>query len=112
MPVGSIRSPFKEPGGTPIRPVFGEKAEGIVEVFPAYVEGLCDLAGFECIWLRCRLDRAPSPPPSASWTASSSPPGVDVPFSWGRLDLTGGHGRGIIRRTVRHVAPYECGSHA
>jgi len=58
-PIGSIRSPFKGPAGTPIQPVFAGEAEGIVEVFPEYAEGLRDLDGFERIWLLYWLDRAP-----------------------------------------------------
>jgi len=48
---GLIHSPFKEPTGTPIQPVFSEGAEGTVEVLPQYAEGLRDLAGFDRIWL-------------------------------------------------------------
>jgi tRNA-Thr(GGU) m(6)t(6)A37 methyltransferase TsaA len=60
-PIGTIRSPFKEPAGTPIQPVFAEGVEGIVEVLPQYAEGLRDLDGFERIWLFYWLDRASSP---------------------------------------------------
>jgi len=60
-PIGSIRSPFQEPAGTPIQPAFAGEAEGIVEVLPEYAEGLRDLDGFERIWLIYWLDRAPPP---------------------------------------------------
>jgi tRNA-Thr(GGU) m(6)t(6)A37 methyltransferase TsaA len=60
-PVGVIHSTFKEPAGTPIQPPFAEGAEGIVEVFPEYADGLHDLEGFDRIWLLYWLDRAPSP---------------------------------------------------
>jgi tRNA (adenine37-N6)-methyltransferase len=59
--IGVIRSPFTEPAGTPIQPRFAEAAEGIVEVFPEYAEGLHDLDGFERIWLLYWFDRAPPP---------------------------------------------------
>lgn len=59
MPIGRVRSPFQEPAGTPIQPVFAGESEGIVEVFPEYAEGLRDLDGFERIWLLYWLDRAP-----------------------------------------------------
>ncbi len=50
-PIGIIRSPFKEPAGTPIQPAYAGGAEGSVALFPAYAEGARDLAGFERIWL-------------------------------------------------------------
>jgi tRNA (adenine37-N6)-methyltransferase len=59
-PIGKIRSPFKEPAGTPVQPVFAGEVEGIVEVLPEYAVGLRDLDGFERIWLLYWLDRAPS----------------------------------------------------
>ena len=57
-PIGIIHSPFKQAEGTPIQPAFAEAAEGIVEVFNEYTEGLKDLDGFERIWLIYWLDRA------------------------------------------------------
>jgi len=58
-PIGLIRSSFREPAGTPIQPPYAAEAEGTVEVFPEYVDGLLDLDGFERIWLLYWLDRAP-----------------------------------------------------
>ena len=46
QPIGIIRSPFKEPRGTPIQPPGGEEISGTVEVFPEYAEGLKDIEGF------------------------------------------------------------------
>jgi tRNA-Thr(GGU) m(6)t(6)A37 methyltransferase TsaA len=57
--IGRIRSPFREPAGTPIQPSFAEGTEGVVEVFPEYADGLDDLDGFERIWLLYWLHRAP-----------------------------------------------------
>ncbi len=45
-PIGIIRSPFKRPEGTPIQPKAAEGVEGVVEIFPPYVEGLKDIEGF------------------------------------------------------------------
>ncbi|MFO8102486.1 MAG: tRNA (N6-threonylcarbamoyladenosine(37)-N6)-methyltransferase TrmO [Dehalococcoidia bacterium] len=45
-PIGIIRSPFKEPAGTPIQPPGGEEIEGVVEIFPEYSDGLKDIEGF------------------------------------------------------------------
>jgi len=50
-PIGLIRSPFREPAGTPIQPSYAAEVEGTVEVFPEYMDGLLDLDGFERIWL-------------------------------------------------------------
>jgi tRNA-Thr(GGU) m(6)t(6)A37 methyltransferase TsaA len=59
--IGRIRSPFREPAGTPIQPSRAGGAGGTVEVFDEYVDGLKDLDGFERIWLIYWLDRAPEP---------------------------------------------------
>ncbi|MGB9606461.1 MAG: tRNA (N6-threonylcarbamoyladenosine(37)-N6)-methyltransferase TrmO [Bryobacteraceae bacterium] len=50
-PIGVIRTPFREPAGTPIQPCMSDGAEGQVIVFDEYREGLSDLEGFERIWL-------------------------------------------------------------
>jgi len=57
-PIGVVRSPFGAEAGTPIQPTFAAGAEGTVEVFEAYREGLADLEGFERVWLITWLDRA------------------------------------------------------
>lgn len=49
--IGIICSPFIEPAGTPIQPVYADGAEGTVEVFEPFAEGLADLEGFDRIWL-------------------------------------------------------------
>ncbi len=50
-PIGIIRTPFKEPEGTPIQASGARGVEGIVEVLPEYVEGLKDLDGFSHVIL-------------------------------------------------------------
>lgn len=57
-PIGIVHSPFKQANGTPIQPAFAESAEGVVEVFDKYIEGLKDLDGFERIWLIYWFDRS------------------------------------------------------
>jgi len=59
--IGLIHSPFKTPAGTPIQAPLADETQGAVEVFPAYVDGLRDVDGFERIWLLYWLDRAPAP---------------------------------------------------
>ena len=50
-PIGIIHSPFEKPEGTPIQPSAAKGVAGEVEVFPEFVEGLEDLAGFSHIIL-------------------------------------------------------------
>lgn len=56
-PIGIIHSPFQRALGTPIQPVFAEKTEGRVDLFPEFIPGLDDLEGFERIWLLYWFDR-------------------------------------------------------
>lgn len=56
-PIGVIHSPFQKRENTPIQPVFAEGAEGIIQLFPEYAEGISDLEGFERIWLLYFFDR-------------------------------------------------------
>ena len=42
-PIGIIHTPFREPAGTPIQPVYAYGAEGTVEVYDHFAEGLADL---------------------------------------------------------------------
>jgi len=50
-PIGAIHSPFKTPEGTPIQSSGAAGAEGIIEIFGKYIEGLEDLGGFSHILL-------------------------------------------------------------
>ncbi|MDY6917860.1 MAG: tRNA (N6-threonylcarbamoyladenosine(37)-N6)-methyltransferase TrmO [Chloroflexota bacterium] len=45
-PIGVIHTPFKDKASTPIQGFFARSSRGQVEVFPQYVEGLKDVAGF------------------------------------------------------------------
>lgn len=49
--IGVIRSPFKDVRGVPIQPRAAAEVEGVVEVFPQYVDGLRDLDGFSHVIL-------------------------------------------------------------
>jgi tRNA-Thr(GGU) m(6)t(6)A37 methyltransferase TsaA len=65
-PIGIIHSPFTEKDQTPIQSAFS-KADGTVEVFPEYSEGLRDIEGFSHLILiyhfhhteECSLTRKP-----------------------------------------------------
>jgi tRNA-Thr(GGU) m(6)t(6)A37 methyltransferase TsaA len=50
-PIGIIKSPFKEPQGTPIQTSAAKGIEGAVKVFPEFIDGLKDLEGFSHIIL-------------------------------------------------------------
>jgi tRNA-Thr(GGU) m(6)t(6)A37 methyltransferase TsaA len=55
--IGAIRSPFIDQDTTPIQSIFSE-AEGTVEVFPEYAEGLQGIEGFSHIILLYHFHRA------------------------------------------------------
>jgi tRNA-Thr(GGU) m(6)t(6)A37 methyltransferase TsaA len=57
-PIGVIRTPFQRATGTPIQSSVSRGAEGRVELFAGFEEGLSDLAGFERVWLLYCFDRA------------------------------------------------------
>jgi len=51
QPIGVIRSAHVAADKTPIQPVYANGCKGRAEVFPEFVEGLRDLAGFSHIYL-------------------------------------------------------------
>ena len=57
-PIGIIHTPFEEISGIPIQPSAAAGVRARVEVFPQYVEGLQDLAGFSHIYLLYHFHRA------------------------------------------------------
>jgi tRNA-Thr(GGU) m(6)t(6)A37 methyltransferase TsaA len=58
--IGMIHSAFKDRKSTPIQGVFSD-AEGTVEIFPEYAEGLSDLEGFSHIFLIYHFHEAGPP---------------------------------------------------
>ncbi len=50
-PIGKIRTPHRDPKGTPIQPPAAEGIEGRIEILDEYVEGLKDLDGFSHVIL-------------------------------------------------------------
>lgn len=56
--IGTIRSPFKRPEGTPIQPAGGVGVKSEVEIFDEFVAGLQDLDGFSHIMLIYHCHRA------------------------------------------------------
>jgi tRNA-Thr(GGU) m(6)t(6)A37 methyltransferase TsaA len=55
--IGVIRTPFAEPAGTPIQPIYGQNVEGRVLVNEPYAAALDDIEGFERLWLIYWMDR-------------------------------------------------------
>jgi len=50
-PIGIIHTPWQNKKEAPIQPSRSGGAEGVIEMFPEYVEGLSDLDGFSHIYL-------------------------------------------------------------
>lgn len=59
-PIGVIHSPFERVEGIPIQPSHAQDVKGIVELYPEYVEGLCDLDGFSHVILLYHLHESKS----------------------------------------------------
>lgn len=57
-PIGVIHSPFRDKEECPIQPLYAPGAEGRVEVFPQYAEGLKDVEGFTHLYLLYFFDRS------------------------------------------------------
>lgn len=57
-PIGTIHTPYKEPGQAPIQASRSEET-GTVEVFKEYSEGLDGIEGFSHIFLIYRFHKAP-----------------------------------------------------
>ena len=57
-PIGVIRTPHKEPKGTPIQPTGALGIDGTIELSPEYHQGLKDLEGFSHIILLYHFHRA------------------------------------------------------
>jgi tRNA-Thr(GGU) m(6)t(6)A37 methyltransferase TsaA len=60
-PIGVIHSPLKTPAGAPLQSVSGKLLKGTVVVFPKYVPGLKDLAGFSHLILISHLHLSSRP---------------------------------------------------
>jgi tRNA (adenine37-N6)-methyltransferase len=56
-PIGIARSPFSTPGAPPFQSTFSQ-AEGKIEIFPEYKEGLGSIEGFSHLILLSHFDRA------------------------------------------------------
>jgi len=57
-PIGVIRTPHREPTGTPIQPTYATDCVGEVIVDLQYADALADIEGFERLWLLYAFDRA------------------------------------------------------
>ena len=59
LPIGIIHSPFDNLKGMPIQPTSESSAEGSLEIYPEFAEGLKDLEGFSHIYLIYHLHKVP-----------------------------------------------------
>jgi tRNA-Thr(GGU) m(6)t(6)A37 methyltransferase TsaA len=57
-PIGVIHSPFREASGTPIQAALASDAEGTVEIFPEFADGLRDVDRFTHLFLLYLFHRA------------------------------------------------------
>ena len=57
-PIGRVHSPWTQGTGTPVQPPSALGITGTVDIFPEFIPGLADLAGFERIWLLFWCHRA------------------------------------------------------
>ena len=57
-PIGIVKTPFKELQGIPNQPSKSKGANGIVEIYPEFKEGLRDLDGFSHIILLCHFHKS------------------------------------------------------
>ena len=57
-PIGTIHSPYRRASDAPVQGAMAKGVEGFVEMFPEFIPGLRDLAGFERVWLLYWFDRA------------------------------------------------------
>ena len=57
-PIGVIHSPFQTKEACPIQPVFAAAAEGRVEVFKEFADGLKDVETFSHLYLLYLFDRS------------------------------------------------------
>lgn len=60
-PIGVIRSEHRQPGQTPIQPIYAAGCRGRVELRPELAGGLEDLTGFSHVYLIYHLHRAGAP---------------------------------------------------
>lgn len=58
LPIGHIHTPFKTKEDCPIQPVYASGAEGRIEVFEEFSDGLKDIEAFSHIYLLYQFDRA------------------------------------------------------
>ena len=56
--IGTIHTPFETKQSCPIQPMYAAEAQGRVDIFPQYAEGLLDIEGFSHLYLFYLFDRA------------------------------------------------------
>jgi tRNA-Thr(GGU) m(6)t(6)A37 methyltransferase TsaA len=105
-PIGTIRSPWAEPRGTPIQPVFAEGARGQVLIDAEHEAALTDIEGFERLWLIYWLDRCGPYRPLVTPYLDERPHGVFATRSPARPNPIG---LSVVRLLERHGCTLEIG---
>lgn len=75
-PIGTVRTPYSLAEDTPVQAALNQGQEAVVELDPAYVDGLDGLAGFSHVWLVTWLHR----PHDGGVAATTPAPLQLVPF--------------------------------
>ncbi len=74
--IGIIHSPFTSLDAMPIQPVSGASSQGVVEIFPRFVEGLKDLDGFSHLILLCHFHKVHGAALTVTPFLDSAPHGI------------------------------------
>jgi len=72
-PIGIIKTPFKQRGQAPRQSVYSQGAEGTIEIYEQYVQGLEGLKNYEHIIILFYFDRV------EGYTLTAQPPGASQP---------------------------------
>ncbi|HEU5358069.1 MAG TPA: tRNA (N6-threonylcarbamoyladenosine(37)-N6)-methyltransferase TrmO [Gemmatimonadales bacterium] len=72
-PIGTIRSPYRDPGQVPRGPGAVHEAAGTIELLPEFAPGLTDIEGFSHLYVVWVFDR------SEGYDLLSTPPTDDRP---------------------------------
>jgi tRNA-Thr(GGU) m(6)t(6)A37 methyltransferase TsaA len=88
-PIGIVHSPFTKPEGTPIQAIASKNSEGVIEIFPEFVEGLKDLEHFSHIYVLFHLHLAEKKELTVIPFLDTTPHGVFATRSPGRPNAIG-----------------------
>jgi tRNA-Thr(GGU) m(6)t(6)A37 methyltransferase TsaA len=105
-PIGVIRTAFATKDDTPIQGAFRPEAEGVVEVFAEYADGLADIDGFTHLILLYEFDRAAPVELVRQTFLGDVPHGL---FATRHPARPNGVGLTVVRLLSRHAATMRVG---